>query len=89
MQIDFYFSAKLFLLFYIWSLITFCVLFILKSKKVYFNLKEFEKICVHGKKKVIKNLKDFILSVFPLFFQGYVFCQWVKTGFNLTRKTLK
>ena len=114
MQINLYFTAKLFLLFYIWGLITFFVLFILKSRKFYFDLKEFEKICVKRKREVIhhflplvfslakkneslktvlnldkSNLKDFVLSVSPLFFQGLFFYQWFKTGFKLARKALR
>ncbi len=114
MQINLYFIAKLFLLFYSWILIAFCVLLVLNSRKVYSSLKEFEKLFVHKKKEVIHNIlpltfylakknesfktilnwdksnfKDFFLSVFPLFFQGLFFYQWIKTGFNLARKTLR
>ena len=103
MQINFYFTANLLLLFYIWGLITFFVLFILKSRRTYFNLKELEKIFVHRQREWAKknesfkialnlnrnNLKNLLLSVFPLFFQGYVFYQWVRTGFNLTRRVLR
>ena len=114
MQINLYFIAKLFLLFYIWGLTTFFVLFILKSRKFYFDLKEFEKICIQRKREVVRNflplvfslakkneslktilnlnknnLKDFVLSVFPLFFQSFIFYKWAKTGFNVTRKALR
>jgi len=109
MQFDFYFIAKSILLFYILGLIAFCVLFVLKSRKFYFNLKSFEKLCVYRKRDIVHNflpmvlylakkneffktvfnldkhnLKDFFLSVFPLFFY-----QWIKTSFNLTKKVLR
>ena len=114
MQINFYFISKLFLLFYVWILIAFCILFILNSRRICFNLKEFEKKCIQRKREVVHNflplvfnlakkneslktvlnlnkynLKDYFLSVFPLFFQGYIFYQWVRTSFNLTRRALR
>ncbi len=103
MQIDFYFIAKGLLLFYIWTLIAFCVLFILKSKKVYLYLKRLEKNCVDKKREWAKNnytlktvlnlvknsLESLLLSTFPVFFQGIVFYKWAKTSLNLTRKALR
>lgn len=103
MQIDFYFLAKLFLLLYIWALIAFCILFILKSRNFSLSLKECEKACVckkiewAKKKKDFKivlsssknSLKDLLLFAFPGVSQGYVFYSWIRTGFNLTRKTLR
>ena len=114
MQIDFYFLARLFLLFYLWIFIAICVFFIFQSRKIYFRLNEFEKLCVSRRREIIhnflpvvfdlakrnksfkavlnlnrRNVKDFVLSVFPLFFQSFLFYKWVKTGFNLTRKVLR
>ena len=40
MQIDFYFIAKLLLIFFVWILLTLFILFILNSRKIYFALKE-------------------------------------------------
>ena len=82
MQIDFYFIAKLFLLFYVWSFIAISVLFILKSRKFYFNLKKFERICVHRKREVVRN---FLPLVFNLAKKNESF----KTVLNLNKNNFK
>ena len=114
MQFNLYFIAKLILLFYVWAGIAFCILLILKSRKIYLDLQKAESLFLNKKREVTRNvlplvfnlanknelfklvlnldkhnLKDFFLSVFPLFFQGLFFYQWIKTGFNLTRKVLR
>ena len=55
--------AKLFLLFYVWSFIAISVFFILKSRKIYFDLKKFERICVQRKREVVRNFLPLVFNL--------------------------
>ena len=35
------------------------------------------------------NFKDLFFLLFPMLFQGFLFYQWVRTGFKLTRNVLR
>ncbi len=35
------------------------------------------------------NVRDLVISVFPLFFQIWIFNRWIKSGFELTKKALR
>ncbi len=35
------------------------------------------------------NTKEFLISVFPLLFQGWIFYQWIKSSFGLRNKVLR
>ena len=55
MNIDCYVIAKTVLLIYIWTLITFCILFIFKSKRIYSDLRTYEEHFKKKKREVIHN----------------------------------
>ena len=95
MNINFMLFAKLFLIFYIWALISIFIFFILKSKKIYNLLKHYEFIFKSKRKEVVHNFIPLaqIISKYnknlQTLFSGVGLFQGLRVTFNFLRKSLR
>ena len=62
-MLNFYFIFKLFLILYVWVLIAFCVLFLLKSRGIYLRLKEYEKFCISKRREAVHYLVPVMFDI--------------------------
>lgn len=63
MNLDLFFIAKLFLITYLWTLIGFCIWFILNSCKIYKKLKYYELLCRNKRQEVVHSFIPVMFEV--------------------------